>query len=132
MRPELGSEWKVLLSREPMHFEHAVTDDGAGLPWAKARLQVQLAVRSVDYLMHASSIQSATVHRKPMQAVAQANKTHITLHVLHLRSVCSRPRIWGCFPQSIVHHLCMHHGKAIGLAPPEHHVAQAEHLGGVG
>ncbi|KAK9796713.1 hypothetical protein WJX73_010097 [Symbiochloris irregularis] len=39
-RPESGSEWKVLLSREPMHFEHSVVDDGAGQPSGKARMQV--------------------------------------------------------------------------------------------
>ena len=37
-RPEIGAEWKVLLSREAMHFEHSVIDDSA-LP-GKAKLQV--------------------------------------------------------------------------------------------
>ena len=39
-RPTVAPEWKALLSREPLHFEHTVQDEAAGLPWAKAKIQV--------------------------------------------------------------------------------------------
>ena len=36
----MAPEWKALLARDPLHFEHTVQDEAAGLPWAKAKIQV--------------------------------------------------------------------------------------------
>ena len=103
-RQSVAPEWKALLSREPLHFEHTVQDEAAGLPWAKAKIQARLSHRlscpvpcytGVDAGLH----DAAETHDLLLQEAAWA-RTDVMAHHSHasclINRFCRRVWYWLC------------------------------------